>query len=69
MIAKFKSDGEIPSTLEIEKTESHLVVSMTIEQPSQIPHVVKLTPNQLFDMIGQLLRIQSQFKIAENGSK
>ena len=67
MITKLKSGGftvtHQHSTIQFEKMKTF--VEFQIERNDQDkhePHVVQLSPDQLFDMIGQLLSIQSKFK-------
>lgn len=74
MITKLKSGGftvtHQHSTIEIEKHDRF--VEFKIDRNDQSyhePHVVQLSPEQLFDMIGQLLTIQAKFKGGRHGTK
>ena len=66
MITKLKSNNwtENPSTIEFEKIGQNLVVQTIELKPYDETdiHTVELSADQLFDLIGVLLRIQSQFK-------
>lgn len=65
MITKFKSIGEEATVLEIEKTDSN-TVTFEIEHldpyTTQEPHVVEISKDDLFSLLGQLLRIQSEIR-------
>jgi hypothetical protein len=65
MITKFKSIGNEPINIEFKKTYSNtLEVEIEHLNPScpQELHLVELTEDNLFSLIGQLLRIQSEIK-------
>ena len=65
MITKFKSISEDLTTLEIEKTDSD-TITFEIEHlnphTTQEIHVVEISKENLFSLLGQLLRIQSEIK-------
>ena len=65
MITKFRSIGEEPVNIEFSKTPNNtLEIEMEHLNPhsSQEIHIVELSEENLFSLIGQLLRIQSEIK-------
>jgi hypothetical protein len=65
MITKFISIGEQPTNIEFKKTRNNtLEVEIEHLNPhcTQELHVVELSEENLFSLIGQLLRIQAEIK-------
>lgn len=65
MILKFESIGKEPVNVEFKKTnENTLEIEVEHLNPSccQELHLVELSEDNLFSLIGQLLRIQSEIK-------
>ena len=65
MITKFESIGEEPTNIEFKRTSNNsLKVEIEHLNPHclQEIHVVELTEENLFSLIGQLLRMQSEIK-------
>lgn len=67
MITKFISRGSEHCEIEFLKTENTLTIEIEHKNPYclQELHEVELSKEDLFDLIGQLLRIQSEFKKEE----
>lgn len=64
MITKFISRGEEMCEIEFLRTGETLTIEIEHKNPytTQERHEVELSSKDLFDLIGQLLRIQSEFK-------
>ncbi len=66
MITKFQSVTGSNLSLEIQKKAD--TVSIEFATPTE-KRIVEITPDDLFNLIGQLLRIQSEFKSNQKPDK
>jgi hypothetical protein len=66
-IYKFESIISEQSTIEFYKTNKEELSILSRQGLHSV--LIKLDKNQLFDLIGFLLRIQSQIKNGENGAE